>query len=283
MGKKYNTYGTCGDFAAVCGNFIDMTKRICENTFRMLINYLQKTFAEKCKRNPRYSLRAYAKSLDLDSSTLSALLRRKRPLTAKMAQKLIAKLDIESTEQAQLLLLSSMGTEIGSSEGPSYETLEQATAEIIASWEHFAILAALEMKRFKADIRSLSKRLNIPHAVVRDCLTRLEQQGFVQEKNETWFLAKKNMGSPSNVPSSALRQAHRQTIQKAMESLEKDPLDVRDISGMTMAIDRKKINEARKLIQNFRRRLSHFLEEGDSNSVYRLNIQLFPLSEENNL
>lgn len=249
----------------------------------MLISHLQKSFAEKCRKNPQYSLRAFAKSLEIDSSTLSAILRHKRPLTAKMAQKLISKMDIASPEQAQLLLLSALGGDYSFAEGPAYETLEQSSAEIIASWEHFAILACLELKNFKADVRSISKRLNISFAVVRDCLTRLEKQGFIQQKNELWSLSKKNVASPSNVPSGALREAHRQTLQKALESLDKDAIEVRDFSGMTMAIDRDKIDEARKLIQNFRRRLSHFLEAGKATSVYRLNIQLFPLSEENQI
>ena len=67
---------------------------------------------------------------------------------------------------------------------------------------------------------------------------------------------------------------------KAIDSLEKDPIDVRDMSGITMAISTRKLPEARKLIMDFRRKLCAFLEDGHKDAVYRLNVQLFPLSQE---
>jgi uncharacterized protein (TIGR02147 family) len=106
-------------------------------------------------------------------------------------------------------------------------------------------------------------------------MTRL---GLVVQQGDAWLDTGKNLTTPSSVPSAALRGAHRQYMVKAIDSLEKDPIDLRDMSGITMAISSKKIPEARKLIQDFRRRLCAFLEDGDKDAVYRLNVQLFPLS-----
>ena len=47
-----------------------------------------------------------------------------------------------------------------------------------------------------------------------------------------------------------------------------------------MAISTAKLSEARKLIMDFRRKLCAFLEDGQRDAVYRLNVQLFPLSQE---
>jgi transcriptional regulator with XRE-family HTH domain len=244
----------------------------------MLIERLQRTFAERSRKNPQYSLRAFARSLGIDSSTLSAILRRKRPLTAKMAKKLIEQLDIDDTAESQMLLLGAIGAP--ESDGPRYTELALDVAEVLSSWEHFGILALLELDDFVADARGISHRLNIPIAIVLEALGRLEKLGLAQNRKGRWSLTGKNMATPSDIPSAVLRRGLRQNIERALTSLESDPVQVRDVTGITMAIDSAKLPEAKKLIRDFRRRLSAVLENGKKNSVYRLNIQLVPLTKE---
>ena len=248
----------------------------------MLIDYLQKLFAERSRKNAKYSLRAFASSLDIDSSTLSALLRRKRPMTSKMAMKIIDRLDIQDPLQVQMLLMGSLAGGGGANaKHVPYNEFDMATAEVISSWEHFAILTTLELPRFKGDTKAIAKRLNIPMGVAMEALYRMEKLGIIAKENTYWKLTGKNMATPSNIPNSRLRQSHRQHIERALESLDHDAVEIRDITGITMAIKSNKINEAKHLIQDFRRRLSTFLETGTCDSVYRLNVQLFPLTQEN--
>lgn len=245
----------------------------------MLIEHLQKTFAERSRKNPQYSLRAFARSLEMDSSTLSALLRGKRPLTAKGAQKIIAALGIQDPTLAQQLLLGTIGSAADASL-PQYNELALEVAEVLSSWEHFALLSLLEVDTIRKNLRSLSHRLNIPTGVALDCLTRLEKLGMVKRQGELWIHTHRNMATPTNVPSHAMREMHRQHIQMAIQSLEQHSIHARDISGITMAVASHRLPEARKMIQDFRRKLSAFLEDAPRDSVYRLNIQLFPLSSE---
>lgn len=245
----------------------------------MLVEHMKRTFAERCRKNPSYSLRAFSRSLGMDSSTVSAILKGKRPLTIKTAQKIVEGLNITNPMEAQALI---MGTFVKEEKEalPSYSELAMQSAKAISSWEHFAILALLEIPDFKGMERSISERLNIPFGIVSECLVRLEKLDLVKNENGAWKLTGKNMATPSQIPSAALREGHRQYISKALESLESDAVDVRDISGITMAVSRSRLSEAKAMIQDFRRRLSAYLEEGKKDAVYRLNIQLFPLSQE---
>ncbi|MEK2688262.1 TIGR02147 family protein [Bdellovibrio sp. GT3] len=244
----------------------------------MLINHLQSVFAERSRKNPSYSLRAFSKSLDMDSSTLSALLSGKRPMTTKTAMKIIDRLEINEPLQVQKLLMGVLGAE----DAPqSYSDIDLDSAEMISSWEHFAILAVLELPKAKTDTTSIAKRLNIPMGVALECLVRLQKLGLVAKDTTQWKLTGNNMSTPKNIPSSKIREGHRQFIHRAIESLESHSVDQRDITGITMAINKKKLVEAKGLIEDFRRRLSAFLETGNRDSVYRLNVQLFPLTQEN--
>ncbi len=244
----------------------------------MLIEQLQRTYAERCQRNPQYSLRSFAKSLDIDSSTLSSLLRGKRPLTAKTAQRLITKLGITDPAQAQSLLLGVLGE--AENAVPDYRQLELEAAEAVSTWEHFAIRSLLQLDGYRPSTRTIARRLNLSHTVVTEALARMEKIGLVVNKGDTWFDTGKNIATPSQVLSPVLRETLRQCMVKAIDSLERDPISVRDMSGITMAISSKKLPEARKLILEFRRKLCAFLEDGYKDSVYRLNVELFPLSQE---
>lgn len=246
----------------------------------MLIQHLQKVFLEKTRKNPRYSLRAFAKNLNIDSSTLSALMNGKRPLTPQMAKKILKQADLGDARLKEKLWFQFL--EGSNSEATEdYSILNEMETELVASWEHFAILALLEIPNFHAPTKQISLRLNIPIAIVVDCLSRMEKLGFVQKKKDSWHLLKRNITTTTDIPNSALRMANRQYLEKALESLELDGIGDRDITGITCAIDRKKLPEAKKMIREFRRKISTYLESGSKTSVYRLNIQLFPLSKEN--
>lgn len=245
----------------------------------MLVEHMKREFADRCRRNPAYSLRAFARSLGMDSSTVSAILKGKRPVTVKTARRILDGLHITDPGEAQALLLETVAGSSGGADS-GYTELDLDVAEAISSWEHFAILALMELKDFSGQERAIAERLNIPLGIVLECLGRLSKLGLVANRHARWALTGKNMATPTGAHSAALREGHKQAIFRALRSLDQDSVGVRDVSGITMAISRERLGEARKMIQEFRRRLSSYLEGGRRNSVYRLNIQLFPLTQE---
>ncbi len=245
----------------------------------MLIDQLKRTFAERCRKNPTYSLRAFSRSVGMDSSTVSAIMNGKRPLTIKTARRLLKGLDIVNPVEVQNIMA---GTFLGENEddGSGYKQFSLEAAEAISFWQHFAILASLEIKDFRATERGIAERLNIPFGIVLESLDRLEKLNLVMRAKTGWVLTGKNMATPTDIPSAMLREGHRQYIHKALESLENDPVEGRDITGTTMAISKARLPQAKKMIQDFRRKLSAYLEDGTRDAVYRVNVQLFPISQE---
>lgn len=245
----------------------------------MLVDQMKKTFAERCRKNPAYSLRAFSRSLGIDSSTVSAIMKGSRPLTIKSARKIIQGLDIVNPVEVQAIIAETFAAK-EEKVVLSYEELSLEKAEAIAQWENFSIMAVLELDHFKASERNISERLNIPLGTVMECLDRLGRLGLVVKTSSGWKLTGKNISTPSDIPSAALREGHRQFMNKALYSMENDPVELRDISGITMAVSKEKLPEARIMIQNFRRKLSALMETGERDAVYRLNVQLFPVTVE---
>lgn len=90
-----------------------------------------------------------------------------------------------------------------------------------------------------------------------------------------------SMGSVDTVPVAA-RDMQRQMGEFAIKSLNL-PLSERDMSGITMGLTQRAYDRIRKEIADFRRRVIAIAsEDEDTEQVYRMNIQLFPMSEKLN-
>src|SRR5205823_2962609 len=81
-----------------------------------------------------------------------------------------------------------------------------------------------------------------------------------------------------DVPSGALRRYHAQLLELAARALEDVPVELRDVTAMTMAIHPAKLPLAKEEIKRFRRRLARLLEDESATEVYHLTIQLVPVS-----
>ncbi|HEX4926067.1 MAG TPA: DUF4423 domain-containing protein, partial [Bdellovibrionales bacterium] len=163
------------------------------------------------------------------------------------------------------------------SESSRFQELSADTVELLGNWEYFAILSLLETKGFRYSPEAVADRLQLNRASVVEAMKLLLRVGLLKEHANGYMPTHKNVTTTHDVPSAALRRVHRQTIEKALGAIEGQTVEERDFSGMTMAIARKKLPQAKQLIRKFRREMSALLEDGDRTDVYRLNIQLFSL------
>jgi len=69
-----------------------LTSELCGSEAFDMPSLLLEHFRAAARRNPRYSLRSFAKQLGIDHATLSQVLRRKRPLSARAMEAIGRKL-----------------------------------------------------------------------------------------------------------------------------------------------------------------------------------------------
>jgi len=116
---------------------------------------------------------------------------------------------------------------------------------------------------------------------VSETLDFLMRAGLLKkDKNGNYVQTEKSisMGSVDAVPVAA-REMQRQMGEFAVKAMDL-PLSERDMSGVTMGITRRAYEQIKKEIADFRRRIVAIASaDDDTEQVYRLNMQLFPLSE----
>lgn len=237
---------------------------------------LRNELVERCRRNPKYSLRAFAKNLGIHAATLSHLLRGKRAITPAIAQRLMNKINLPELADGAML-------EGGASAAYSMVPAESFTA--IREWYHFAILELTKINGFKPSAASAATALGITIHEARGALERLHTLGMIQLRaDETWTVVRKrntNQTNGNHNLEKAFVEYQRQVLTMALRALDLHPLGEREQSSMTFAMNEKLMPDATRMIQAFRRNFCAKLDRKDAkpNRVFHLSVSLYPVSK----
>jgi len=241
---------------------------------------LQSELLKRTKNNPRYSLRAFARQLEVQSGFLSNLLNGKRRLTSSTIHRFGKKLGL--TTQQIYLYEEKNNSNFESS--TNYQQISLDYFTMISDWYHFAILELITIKGFQNNALWISRKLGIPAAEAQLAIDRLIRLGYIQiNKKGQWTPSEGHtttLGTKDTAE--ALQKMQKQILEKAISALQTVSPTHRDQSGMTMAISMSRLPQAKEKIKKFRRELCQYLEGGKTKeAVYQLSISLYPLSQEN--
>lgn len=232
--------------------------------FRIL---LQNEFSRRCQSNPRYSVRAFARDVELDPSSISQILSGSRRVSEKMRLKIANKIGLDLKKRDH------------KATDEKYLLLSLDTIAAISDWHHFAILDLTLLPGFKSEIPWIAKKLNISLTETRTSIDRLKRLGLLVEKSGKLCKSKSHFSNyDKGVTSQAHKEYQRQIITKALQAVDMCAQERKDITSITIAADSSKLPEVREKIKQFRREMCDFLETGTRDSVYHLAVQLYPVT-----
>lgn len=229
------------------------------------------------KNNLRFSLRAYAKRLDISPGALSGLLNGKRVVSKKIAMKIADKLMLDPQERSELI--STFKEKKSEKIDIEYQQISSEQFRLLADWEHLAILSIINTSDFISNTNWIASRLGISENQASQAIDRLLHLGLLA-KSEEGVLTRKNtaLRTSDDVADISIRKSHDQTLDLAREALHRDEFEIRDFSAITFAIDPVHLAEAQAIIRKCQDDLSALLESGNQSEVYRFSTQLFPLT-----
>lgn len=234
---------------------------------------LKKELERRKSFTPSYSVRKFAKDLNISPAQLSQLISEKRNISDKVLQKISKVLELSSSETKQLRNITGSGTNLTKNE------LREDHFKLISDWYHFAILSLSEIKGSKADSRQIAKKFGISLEEANEAIFRLRRLGLIKiHENDTFEQIQKDLHIESKTKSESIQKYHSQNLRLAEYKLKTIEPEKREFSSMTMAIDPNKLARARILINQFKEDMTELLESGNKKEVYQLSIQLFPLT-----
>lgn len=238
-------------------------------------------------------MRAYARDIGILPSRMSEIMSGKKGFSIMRATEIAACLKLQGRDLEMFITsVAAKHSRSSSAKKTALEKFEKLVRQdgfshfdlekfkIVSDWHHIGILNMVRLKEFSSRTEWIAQRLGISNHEAEDAIQRLIQHGLLF-KDETGKLRETNasLATPSEIPSEEIRKFHKQVMKKAEQSLEVHPVEERDFSSVTMAIQKDKLAEAKEMIREFRRKFCQAVESptDDADRIYSINIQFIPM------
>jgi len=260
------------------------------------IGFIRTRYLEKKKKNPLYSMPAFARDLGISKSYLSRLFNRERPLTLNQTIQMAVVLDLTPTETD--LLISAVALESNQNSKVSnvlrkraadkmrsakaLALLEVEQFKMMNNWYHLAILNLTRVRNFKSDATWIAKRLGLSKLETEDAIDRLIYLGLLKKENRRLVRTKARVFVDNKIPEQAMTRYFEQTLDKAKEELKDSSqrsFDNRFIAGITLPVDSEKFRKIKKRLMEIQMELTEPMVSQTPTEVYQINFQFFPLTK----
>jgi uncharacterized protein (TIGR02147 family) len=250
--------------------------------------FLNQELRRRTSSNPRYSLRSFAKNLGLSPGALSEVLNGKRPLSAKAVPKIAKAVGLNRSESEHLLEIIEDEKSLGLRKLTQRHTqlsergqkvLDQKVFALVSEWYHFAILNLLETADFTWDSQWIATRLNISVIQAKLAMQLLTELNLIVKRNGKIESTEHWISSENEIPSAAIKEYHKQILEKAINSLYSQSITERDVSGVGFAVDPERLKDLKTEIEEFQSRVVEKYSKGRKTEVYQLEMVLFKLTQ----
>ena len=239
--------------------------------------WLENLLAEKIKYNPQFSMRAFARMVDVNPAVLSRILSGKRQLTFNLAVRIADALTLGPMEREELYAIF---TERSSLLNLKDKEINLDSYHAIKDWYHYGITELLLMDSFREDYKWLAHILDISELEAKLAVERLLRlKVLARDTDGKLCRTYAYFSTTPEIAASGIKHFQKQILEKFSESLDKDLEVERSFSSITIAINEEHLDLAKKEIKKFKKTMTKLLGEGKKTRLYSLGIMLTPLSK----
>ena len=155
--------------------------------------------------------------------------------------------------------------------------------EYFSKWYHPVMKELLDCIMFDGDYEKLAKLVNPPitEKEAKESVELLKKLNLVKEEGGQFTATQKFVSTSGlTIGTLAVRNVQKKMAALAANAIDTIPKSDRDISGASVSVSQKSITKIREELARCRRRVMEIASEDEkSNSVYRVNLHLFPVSD----
>lgn len=260
--------------------------------------WLREAWEERRQSDRVFSLRFASQKTGIDHSLLVKILQGKRHLTARGIPAIAKFQGLDTPRETYLTLLVEYARartdeqirkafeKLSAARPHSRERLDAAHYEYFQSWRHVAIRSLLDWFEFRGDEwEALGRKLLPPVSgrAARESVELLERLGLLTvDADGRYRPSQAHVSTGERWHSAAVKAFQKEVIQLSEGSVDRVPRERRDISTVTIALSGKALDEIRNVLKDARAqiiRIADRLPPEESDSVYQLNLQFFPVTQ----
>lgn len=239
------------------------------------IQLLKTTFEKAREKNPKYSLRAFAKKAGVSSGALSSLFRGAIDwkLSKKRARRILDALNLEPEDRNRMLAL------MGEAPDRPVAQLPADDYELMTDWTFAPIWITFDLPPEFRRPELIAQRLQIDVAKVESVIAELRRRGLLVVGEDGHLHRPANfMMTSDGIPSEAIRRFHASSLEIASVHAPPLPVSDRDLRSLTFVGSKENLETLRTEIAALVQRAGALMDAGPKNeNVYRLTVALFPL------
>ena len=258
--------------------------------------YLKAYFADRKKKDSRFSHRWLAQKLELATSNFIMLVMQGKrnlnrslcfkisevfkhsPKEASYFDNMVNFIQAKTNKEKDLYFSRMMALR----KNIKIDKIEERQYEYYTNWYHPVIRELITSPDFNGDVKVLSKKLlpGISPTQVKKSIDILLKLGFIKKRGKRYIQSSPFITTGPEVNSLAVVNFHRIMGKLAVEALDRIPKQQRNITASTIYITQSTFDTIRKKIEAFRKELLTLADSDQkAERVYQLNFQLFPVSK----
>jgi uncharacterized protein (TIGR02147 family) len=256
---------------------------------------LQTEFKCRARKNKRYSIRAYAKTLKISPSHLSRILGGKRGLSLSLAESFADRLQFPDDKKQYFCDLvaaahsrrpeqqKSAKARVSTYRAKRERYLPLDVLNAVSDWYHGAIRQLALVDDFKSDPAWIAERLGIGVPVAQEAIERLIRLGLMVRAADGTLKTEESTAihKADGIPSEAVRKFHSQILEKASGALHAQSISERYIASNLMPFSGADLPDAFDELHKFRTSFSDNFTSEKKDFVYCLAVQFFKLDRRN--
>ena len=186
---------------------------------------------------------------------------------------------IRKDPRLSLLLLEKM-----SKENPqvAYRFLDDKTFSVISNWYYLPLRELIGSPQFIEDAEWIVKqfRFKLTAREVTQAIETMLELNLIQRKEDGRLsLAAGRISTNNDVASEGIKRYHEQMLDHAKLALRNTEVAEREFTASSLSLRIESLEKAKEVIRDFRRHFADLIEETEGDTVYQLQIQLFPLTK----
>ncbi len=256
--------------------------------YQMQLSHFLKGYLKSAQlRNQKYSMRSFANKLNMNSGNLSQIIAGKRQVSREKAMCILNTLQVEENDLNKIMYSDSSDNENFIFDHyfknfSSYKIINNHELDqLLSSDLYFKVRAISDTVEFQLNAEWICGKLKAEKSQVELVLKYLVENGDIDPSKNSQAI-KHYYQSTDCKTNNTIRKYHRASLKEAIDKIEDLPTEKRDLTSTVFACNKENYEKAQKLIRSFHKQLVSLMATGNKDAIYKLNVQLYPCSEEEN-
>ncbi len=245
--------------------------------------FLNNEFKKRKHKNARFSLRSFARLLEIDATTLGRILKGQGLPSRESVERFASKLRLSQEEQRELIVAFQASKEEQKKEqkSKSFSPIDDGVFEDYFEWYYPIILEALRAPTTRAKLSILLDKYQVSKQALDEALNHLVNLNLIKLNAENEYV-KAGFGSTTvHIPTTS---AKRKEIQKkylelAIKAIDEVPFNQRENTTLTVALNKEEMHKISQIMQAARARIGRLSEKKKDkcDSVYNITMAIYPI------